>query len=254
MQKQFKGNSKNKKQEGDEGVRLNKYIAHAGICSRRKADDLIKAGQVKVNGEVMLEMGHKIMPKDKVEYRGKSIKMTRNFVYILLNKPKNFITSTSDEKGRKTVMDLVQNATKERIYPVGRLDRQTTGLLLLTNDGTLAKKLSHPSHGVKKLYYVTLDKNVTQEHFDKIKNGFRLPDGKVEVDEISFVEGKGKNELGVELHIGRNRIVRRIFEHFGYQVEKLDRVMYAGLTKKNLPKGKYRTLHAKEVIGLKHFQ
>ena len=235
----------------DSRIRLNKFLSNAGICSRREADELIRQGLVEVNGKIITELGVRIDPeKDTVKYGGSTIKGEKK-VYILLNKPKGFITTTKDEKARKNVMELVAGACKERIYPVGRLDRQTTGLLLLTNDGELAKKLTHPSHGAPKLYHVVLDKNVTAGDMDKIRKGLVLEDGPAPVDEIEYVEGKDRNQVGIKLHIGRNRIVRRIFEHLGYSVEALDRTMFAGLTKKNLPRGHYRFLTPREINNLK---
>lgn len=235
-----------------EEMPLNKYVAHCGICSRRDAAELIKKGEVTVNAEVMLQPGYKVQPDDKVEYNKKIITPQKNLVYILLNKPKNYITTTDDPQNRRTVMDLVINATNERVYPVGRLDRNTTGLLLLTNDGVLAQKLSHPKYNIKKVYHVVLDKPLAKEHFDTIVKGFDLEDGPVVVDALARLEQK--REIGIEIHSGRNRIVRRIFEHFGYQVDKLDRVVYAGLTKKNIPRAKWRFLTDKEIINLKHFK
>jgi len=237
----------------DEDMRLNKYVAHCGIAARRKASEYIMDGLVTVNGEVVREPGHRVKPEDKVTYRGKPIEPETQRMYILLNKPKNTVTTVSDEKGRRTVMDLLDPNIKLRIYPVGRLDRETTGLLLLTNDGDLAKKLSHPSHEVTKIYHVTLDKPVTAEHMEAIRNTLTLADGPVPVDEISYVKNKDKNEVGIEIHIGRNRIVRRIFQHLGYLVVRLDRTYYAGLTKKDIPRGKHRLLNDREVLMLKHF-
>jgi len=231
-------------------MRLNRYIAQAGICSRREADTLIAAGSVTVNGEVVTEMGYKVAPGDQVAFDGREIKSEKK-EYILLNKPKNFITTTSDEKGRRTVMELISNASTNRLYPVGRLDRNTTGLLLFTNDGELAKKLTHPRYGVRKIYHVFLDKNLKGADMDRIRQGLVLDDGPVEVDEISFIPEKSHKEVGVELHSGRNRIVRRIFEELGYQVIKLDRVVFAGLTKKDLPRGHWRPLTEHE---LQHLQ
>ena len=222
-------------------VRLNKYIADAGICSRRNADMYISAGNVTVNGEVMTTLGYRVKPTDEVRFDGKLLSSEKK-EYILLNKPKGLITTTNDEKGRKTVMDLVANATNVRILPVGRLDRATTGLLLLTNDGELTKKLTHPTHGVRKIYHVILDRKLDYKDFMKVQDGLELEDGLIEVDEISYVNNKPKNEIGIKIHSGRNRIVRRIFEHLGYQVEKLDRVVFAGLTKKDLPRGHWRRL------------
>ncbi|MFN7115433.1 MAG: pseudouridine synthase [Saprospiraceae bacterium] len=237
----------------NEPMRLNKYIAHCGISSRRQAVDFVKKGEVTVNGEVVKEPFYLVQPSDKVAYKGKLIKPEANKVYILMNKPKGYLTTVSDDRGRKTVMDLLKGKIEERIFPVGRLDRATTGLLLLTNDGDLAKKLSHPSHKVKKVYHVVLDKPIAKVDLEKIKKGLELEDGVAEVDGVDYVNDAPKNEVGIELHIGKNRIVRRIFEHLGYQVEKLDRMYYAGLTKKDLPRGFFRYLTEKEIIMLKHF-
>lgn len=248
-----RGNKRRRDEEdfGTGEMRLNRYIANAGICSRREADALIAAGEIRVNGEVVTEMGYKVQPSDTVQY-GKTNLNREKLVYVLLNKPKDFITTTDDPEGRKTVMDLVANASKERIFPVGRLDRNTTGLLLFTNDGEVAQKLSHPSHKNKKIYQVELNKPLTAEHLRAISEGVELEDGKAEVDDVAVVAGN-PHFVGVELHIGRNRIVRRIFEHLGYEVEALDRVQYAGLTKKDLPRGKWRFLSEQEVIRLKYF-
>jgi len=242
--------NKKKTQKPSEGIRLNKFIAHAGICSRREADMHIKIGSVKVNNKVMTEMGYKVKPTDEVQFDGQRLQAEKP-TYVLLNKPKGFITTTRDEKGRKTVMDLVANATKARIVPVGRLDRPTTGLLLFTNDGDLAKKLTHPSTGVKKLYHVVLDKNVSGQHLQSIKAGIKLDDGSIKADEVSYVQGASKREVGIALHSGRNRIVRRIFESLGYEVITLDRVLFAGLTKKDIPRGHWRHLSQTEVQQLK---
>lgn len=236
----------------DEVMPLNKYVAHCGICSRREAADLIKEGKVKVNGEVMTEPGYKVQLDDKVEYDDKVIMSQKNLVYILLNKPKNYLTTTDDPQERKTVMELVADAGDVRVYPVGRLDRNTSGLLLLTNDGELAQKLSHPKYNIKKVYQVTLDKALTKAHFDKIIAGLTLEDGEIKVDDLAYLEKK--NEIGIEIHSGRNRIVRRIFEHLGYTVDKLDRVVYAGLTKKNIPRGKWRFLSKQEIINMKYIK
>lgn len=236
----------------DNLIRLNRYIANAGVCSRRDADLLIQAGEIKVNGKVVTEMGHKVDRFATVKYKNRVLSREKP-VYILLNKPKNFITTTDDPKERKTIMQLVANACEERIYPVGRLDRNTTGLIVLTNDGDLAKKLSHPSHQVKKLYQVDLDKPLSDEDFLKIQEGISLEDGLAKVDEIAFVT-PDKTSIGIELHIGKNRIVRRIFEHLGYEVVKLDRVMYAGLDKKDLSRGDWRFLSEKEVMRLKQIK
>ncbi len=233
--------------EKREGVRLNKFIATAGICSRREADELIATGAVKINGKVVTELGIKVLPDDSVQYGGETLRKERP-VYVLLNKPKGFITTTDDPQSRKTVMELVRNSCKESIYPVGRLDRNTTGLLLLTNDGDLTKKLTHPSHGIRKIYHIELDKPLTQEDFQKIQDGIELEDGVIKVDEIAYIDGgKTKRELGIEIHSGRNRIVRRIFEQLEYTVTKLDRVYFAGLTKKDLPRGRWRFLTIQEV-------
>lgn len=241
-------------EELKEGMRLNKYIAHCGICSRRKAAEYIEQGLVTVNGTVVKEMGHRVMEADVVTYQGKVVKPEQNMVYLLLNKPKHVITTLKDEKGRTTVMDLLKGVVPERIFPVGRLDRATTGLLLLTNDGELAKTLAHPSHEVDKIYHVVLDRPVDPKHLEQIRAGITLEDGPVPVDQVDYVKGAERNEIGIEVHIGRNRIVRRIFEHFKYEVKRLDRTYYAGLTKKKLPRGKYRFLTKQEVIMLKHFR
>ncbi|GAB3194884.1 23S rRNA pseudouridine2605 synthase [Pontibacter aydingkolensis] len=241
----------NRKEDEDGTIRLNRFIANAGVCSRREADSLIEAGEIKVNGEVITEMGYKVQLTDNVQY-GKKILNREKLVYVLLNKPKDFITTTEDPEGRKTVMDLVANASKERIFPVGRLDRNTTGLLLFTNDGELAQKLTHPSNDIKKIYQVELDKPITKADFQKIAEGVELEDGKAVVDDVAIL-GESNHFLGIEIHIGRNRIVRRIFEHLGYDVVTLDRVQYAGLTKKDLPRGNWRFLSEKEVVRLKYF-
>lgn len=236
----------------DDGtIRLNKYVANAGIASRREADELIKTGIVTVNGQVISEMGYKVKPEDEVRFDGKKISSQKN-VYFLLNKPKGFITTSKDEKDRQTVMDLVSTATTARIFPVGRLDRQTTGVLLFTNDGYLTKKLTHPSHDIKKIYHVTLDKKLTANDMAEIKKGIRLiPEGIAVIDQISYIENRPKTEIGLEIHIGWNRVVRRIFEKLGYKVEQLDRVSFAGLTKKGLNRGDYRPLTELEVNFLK---
>lgn len=231
-------------------TRLNKYLAQAGIASRREADNLIKTGLVEVNGQTVTEMGYQVKPEDEVKFNG-SVVQPEKPVYLALNKPKGFITTTSDEKARKTVMDLVANAGPERFYPVGRLDRQTTGILLLTNDGEMAKKLTHPSHGARKIYEATLDKNLSKTDLIQIEKGLELEDGPIKVDEISFVEGKSRSHVGLVLHSGRNRIVRRIFAHLGYEVTKLDRVFFAGITKKGLSRGQWRMLTPREINLLK---
>ena len=242
-----------KKTAEDKGlIRLNRYISNAGICSRRKADELISAGVVSVNGEVVSELGYKVDPaKDSVRYNGELLKRER-MVYVLLNKPKDYITTTDDPQERRTVMNLVEKASKERIYPIGRLDRNTTGLLLMTNDGDLADKLSHPKNNITKLYHVELNKNLSQGDFNKIGFGLELEDGLIKPDTISYVAGASKKEVGIQIHSGKNRIVRRIFEHLGYEVVKLDRAVYANLTKKDLPRGRWRYLDEAEVIQLKH--
>ncbi len=230
-------------------IRLNKYIANAGICSRREADDLIRSGCVNVNGKVISELGFKVREGDVVNYSGTHIK-TEKPVYLLLNKPKDYITTAADDRGRRTVMELITGACKERIYPVGRLDRNTTGLLLFTNDGEVTKKLTHPKHNVQKLYHVELDKNLKQTDLLKIRDGIELEDGPIKPDEVSYA-GETKREVGIQIHSGANRVVRRIFESLEYEVIKLDRVMFAGLTKKNLPKGRWRFLTETEISFLK---
>jgi len=233
-------------------IRLNRYISNAGICSRRKADELIAAGVVSVNGTVISELGHKIDPyKDEIRYNGELLKREK-MVYVLLNKPKDYITTTEDPQERRTVMHLVEKASKERIYPIGRLDRNTTGLLLMTNDGDLADKLSHPRNSIVKLYQVELNKSLTQGDLNKIAFGLELEDGLIKPDSVSYVSGGSKREIGIQIHSGKNRIVRRIFEHLGYEVVKLDRAVYANLTKKDLPRGRWRFLEESEVIQLKH--
>ena len=231
-------------------IRLNKYLANAGVCSRREADDFIQAGVVKVNGTVVTELGTKIIRSDNVTFKDNPIDLESK-VYVLLNKPKGFVTTTDDPENRKTVMDLVKSACDERIYPVGRLDRGTTGVLLLTNDGDLASKLTHPRYEKRKVYQVWTDKPVTTEHMQAIADGFELEDGEIIVDAISYVTEDDLTQIGVEIHSGRNRIVRRIFEHFDYRVLKLDRVYFAGLTKKNLSRGRWRYLTEKEVNMLR---
>ena len=230
-------------------IRLNKYIANAGVCSRREADTLIEAGAISVNGTVVTELGFKVKPTDEVRF-GDTILQRERPVYLLLNKPKDYITTMDDEFDRKHVMQLVKGACKERIYPVGRLDRDTTGLLLFTNDGEMTKKLTHPRSNVYKIYHVTLNKNLTHADFQQIADGVELDDGQMEVDEISYV-GDHKDEVGVTIHSGRNRIVRRLFEKLGYEVVKLDRVVFAGLTKKDLPRGSWRFLTQEEINYLK---
>lgn len=231
------------------GIRLNKYIANSGVCSRREADTYIEHGSVEVNGKLVTEMGYKVQPEDVVRFDGTSITPEQKR-YILLNKPKNYITTMDDDRGRKTVMELIANATKERVYPVGRLDRNTTGLLLFTNDGDLAKKLTHPKHNVRKLYHASLDKKLDLKDLDKLRGEVVIEGRKVFIDAISYVDGEPKTEIGIEIHSGRNRIVRKIFEHVGYKVNKLDRVVFAELTKKNLPRGRWRELTNQELNNL----
>lgn len=231
---------------------LNKYMAHCGVCSRRDAVALITTGKVKVNGIVATEPGYKIQHKDEVIYNGKKLFVTKDLVYILLNKPKDYITTTDDPQGRKTVLELIQKATTERVYPIGRLDRNTSGVLLLTNDGDLTQKLSHPSYEITKIYEAKLDKPLTKTDFDKILKGLKLEDGEIHVDSLAYADSKDKSIIGIELHSGRNRIVRRIFEHLGYDVKGLDRVVYANLTKKNVERGKWRFLSEKEIRLLKY--
>ena len=242
-----------KREQSTGTMPLNKYIAHCGFCSRRDAAEIVKLGKVKVNGIVITEPGHKVSQKDEVIVNGKKAVVSKNLIYILLNKPKDYITTTDDPHGRKTVLDLISRATPERVYPVGRLDRNTSGVLLFTNDGELAQKLTHPSNEVKKIYAVTLDKPLEKKHFDDILKGIVLEDGPASVDVLAYADSKDKTQLGVEIHSGKNRIVRRIFEHFGYDVKNLDRVMFAGLTKKNVDRGKWRFLNEKEVRELKYF-
>lgn len=230
----------------NEPIRLNKYMANAGICSRREADEYIQAGEVLVNGEPVTELGTKITRNDTVTFRGKVVTLERK-IYVLLNKPKDCVTTSDDPQGRLTVMDIVRNACTERIYPVGRLDRNTTGVLLLTNDGDLASKLTHPKFIKKKIYHVWLDRDVNEEDMQRIADGIELEDGPIQPDAVSYANDTDKNQVGIEIHSGRNRIVRRIFEALGYRVVKLDRVYFAGLTKKNLQRGRWRYLTQQEV-------
>ncbi len=248
----FKPTIKEKGVSDTNDMRLNKYVAQCAIAARRKAGEIIMAGEVKVNGEIVKEPGYRVKANDVVVYKGKTIKPEEDRVYILLNKPKDTITTANDERGRKTVLDIVNRTVKTRIFPVGRLDRDTTGLLLLTNDGDLAQKMSHPSYKIKKVYHVVLNRNISMPDFEEILKGVTLEDGVAEVDNLQFVPDEGKNELYIEIHIGKNRVIRRIFEHLRYEVERLDRMYYGGLTKKNLPRGTYRTLTEREVINLKH--
>ncbi|HNF42301.1 MAG TPA: pseudouridine synthase [Ferruginibacter sp.] len=236
----------------DSSMPLNKYLAHCGVCSRRDAVALIAAEKVKVNGKIVTEPGYKVQHTDEVIFNGKKLFVTKNLVYILLNKPKDYITTTDDPQGRKTVLQLIQHATAERVYPIGRLDRNTSGVLLLTNDGDLTQKLSHPSYEIKKIYEAKLDKPLVKADFDKILKGLKLEDGLIHVDSLAYADSKDKSIIGIEIHSGRNRIVRRIFEHLGYDVKGLDRVMYANLTKKNVERGKWRYLSEKEIRLLKY--
>ncbi len=231
-------------------IRLNKFIANSGICSRREADELIAQGLVNVNGAIVMEMGYQVQKTDKVIFDGHGITPEKP-VYVLLNKPKGYISTTKDDKARKTVLDLVANASPYRLFPVGRLDRSTTGVILLTNDGHMTKKLTHPSFTMKKIYHVSLDRKLDRADLNAIAEGVRLEEGIAEVDSISYIEGKPKNEVGIEIHIGWNRVVRRIFHKLGYEVELLDRVMFAGLTKKNIKRGHWRILTELEVNNLK---
>jgi 23S rRNA pseudouridine2605 synthase len=244
-----KSGSKKKVEESGER-RLNRYIANAGICSRREADELISSGQISVNGKIITEMGYKVSNDDVVKF-GKKKLNPEKFVYILINKPKDYITTTDDPEERKTVLDLIKGACFERVYPVGRLDRNTTGLLLMTNDGELAKKLTHPSSEIRKIYQAELDKPITTEDFEKLQAGLNLEDGFIRPDEAGLVTPDAM-VVGLEIHSGRNRIVRRMFEHLGYTVQKLDRTVFAGLDKKDLPRGKWRFLAEKEVVRLKY--
>lgn len=234
----------------DEQIRLNKYISNAGICSRRDADKLITEGLITVNGQIVTELGYKVTLQDDVRFDGKRLNPERK-VYLLLNKPKGFATTMDDPHAERTVMELVKNACHERIYPVGRLDIQTTGLLLFTNDGELATKLTHPSFERKKVYHVQLDRDLSEEDMEKIASGIVLEDGPIAADAIEYIDPVDLRQVGIEIHSGKNRIVRRIFEHLGYQVEKLDRVLFAGLTKKDLPRGRFRFLTQQEINFLK---
>ena len=233
-----------------ETIRLNRYIANSGVCSRREADKLIARGLVTVNGQVVTEMGQQVKRNDEVRFEGKKLNPEAK-VYILINKPKDMVTTTSDPEGRRTVLDLIEGACEERVYPVGRLDRNTTGVLLMTNDGDLSKKLTHPSSEIRKIYHVFLNKPLEKEHLSLIKKGIELEDGIIQPDEVSYADPIDTTQVGIVIHSGRNRIVRRIFEHLGYTVEKLDRVYFAGLTKKNLPRGKWRFLSKDEIKYLK---
>jgi 23S rRNA pseudouridine2605 synthase len=243
-----------KKTGQPELIRLNRFISNAGICSRREADVLIRAGAITVNGKPVTELGTKVLPTDKVKY-GERMVMSEKPVYILLNKPKGYITTTSDPQERKTVMHLIEGACKESVYPVGRLDRNTTGVLLFTNDGEVAGKLIHPRYGVKKIYHVMLDQPLDYNDMEKLRKGIDLEDGFIKVDQVEYVgDGKDRKEIGIDIHSGKNRIIRRLFESLGYRISKLDRVYFAGLTKKDIPRGKWRFLNEKEIRMLKMFR
>jgi len=231
-------------------IRLNKYIASTGLCSRREADEFILAGLISVNGKIVTDMGIKVSPADNIKYNGEKIKEERK-VYILLNKPKDYVTTVEDPHAKKTVLDIIHGACRERVYPVGRLDRNTTGVLLITNDGELTKRLTHPKFNKLKVYHVSLNKNLTQGDMDKIAGCITLEDGPIKADAINYADPNDKSQIGIEIHSGRNHIVRRIFEHLGYDVVKLDRVYFAGLTKKNLRRGEWRFLTQKEIAMLK---
>lgn len=236
--------------KGDVAIRLNRYIANSGVCSRREADELIKKGLISVNGKQVTDLGVKVSLNDNVTYMGKKLQPGKK-VYILLNKPKGYVTTVKDPHAEHTVLDLIEGATDERVYPVGRLDKSTTGVLLLTNDGDLAGRLTHPRYGIKKVYHVFLDHEVIKNDLEKIIRGVELDDGLVSADAASYPDPEDKTQVGIEIHSGQNRVVRRIFEKLGYDVRKLDRVFFAGLTKKNLPRGTWRHLSPREVNMLK---
>jgi 23S rRNA pseudouridine2605 synthase len=250
MSKEKGSKNRFEKPDEDEKIRLNKYISNSGICSRREADELIKAGLIQVNGDVVTEMGKKVSKEDTVVYKNKRIGFEKP-VYVLLNKPKGVLTTSADELGRKTVLDFFKGKIQERIYPVGRLDKDSTGVLLLTNDGELTKKLTHPSYQKKKIYHVYLDKALSKEDYEKLVEGIELEDGFMKFDDLQFPNTSQMNELGVEIHSGKNRIIRRMFEALEYEVVKLDRVYFAGLTKKDLKRGKWRFLSPQEISNLK---
>ncbi len=242
--------NKNELETKTSAIRLNRFISNSGVCSRREADNLIEKGLISVNGKVVTELGTKVYQNDRVFYEGRQLhpEVKR---YILINKPKDVVTTLSDPEQRKTVMDIIKGACDERVYPVGRLDRNTTGVLLLTNDGDLSKKLTHPSSNIKKIYHVFTDRPVSKAHLTEIAGGLNLEDGFIQADKVSYAHFTDRKQVGIELHSGRNRIVRRIFEHLGYKVVRLDRVWFAGLTKKHLPRGKWRFLSEKEITLLK---
>ena len=248
--KKYKPKTKTSEKPDDGSVRLNRYLANAGICSRREADELITTGLVRINGKIIKELGTKVYPGDEVKFNDETIRQERK-VYILLNKPKDYITTTEDEKGRKSVLDLIRGACKERVLPVGRLDRNTTGLILLTNDGDLASRLTHPKYQKKKIYHVFLDKKVKLDDIKALEHGIELEDGFIKADAISYADATDKSQIGIEIHSGRNRIIRRMFEYFEYKVLRLDRVYFAGLTKKGLPRGHWRFLTPDEISMLK---
>jgi 23S rRNA pseudouridine2605 synthase len=241
---------KKTKSAADDSIRLNKYIANSGLCSRREADGLIQAGRITVNNEKVTELGTKVKPTDDVRYKGKLLRNERP-VYILLNKPRDYVTTVKDKHAQKTVMELIRGACPQRVYPVGRLDRNTTGVLLLTNDGELAKRLTHPRYKKKKVYHVVLDKPVTKKHLEQMADGIQLEDETVAADAVSYPDPEDKTQVGIEIHTGQNRVVRRMFEALGYRIKKLDRVYFAGLTKKNLKRGRWRFLTQKEISRLK---
>ncbi len=249
------GDKKNRKHQasqtsGSSDVRLNKYIANSGICSRREADEYIKAGLISINGKVVTQLGTKVLPGDVVKYDGNLLKNEKK-VYILMNKPRDYITTLEDPNAKKKVIDIIGNKCPERVYPVGRLDRNTTGVLLLTNDGDLTRKLTHPSFNKKKIYHVFLDKNLARTDMSSISKGIELNDGFIKPDAIEYVSESDRTQVGIEIHSGRNRIVRRMFEHLGYRVNKLDRVYFGGLTKKGLQRGQWRYLTPNEINFLK---
>ena len=251
IQEKVRYYNKNDMKKITSSLSLSKFVAHAGISSRRKVVDLIRLGLIKVNGKIIKEPGYKLQPNDKVTYHDQRLKVMQEKIYILLNKPKDYITTVSDEKGRKTVIDLIKNEIDQRLYPVGRLDRDTTGLLILTNDGDFAQKLAHPRYEVQKIYAVTLNRILNKDDYEKIKEGLQLSDGFIKVDAVQYAIKLPRNNVKVMLHSGKNRIVRRIFEHLGYEVIKLDRIGYAGLTKRGLLVGQWRYLTNDEIENLK---
>lgn len=238
------------KQDKDDTIRLNKYIAASGVCSRREADELIRNGEITVNGKVITELGYKVNRRDEVRHKNRKLSAEK-MVYILMNKPKDYVTTTSDPHAEKTVLDLIGNKCTERVYPVGRLDKSTTGVLLLTNDGDLATRLTHPRYKRRKIYHVFLDRDVSREDLFKLTEGIELEEETVVADAVSYADPADRSQVGIEIHSGQNRVIRRLFEKLGYKVKKLDRVYFAGLTKKNLPRGKWRFLTEKEIGMLK---